>query len=217
MTLRDEASTPQMPSEKSTVTSKIFLVPVYAVVGATAAILCISAVFTAICIWRAHLSKRRNRERSALSTEANRVYDEIVGPVYETLNGPGTEESVCDKKVSVFNNEAYKTSELNLETKITSLDEHFSSNESNTMQFGSTVLSMENNVSYQKLTQQNSQVATRSEEFTSTQLQCCGKYLEPFSESHHQLLLLRSNDTIYSKPSQNLDFQPYSSVQEHVL
>ena len=74
--------------------------------GLVVLFLCLSVGLTAVCIWRAALAKKHVRSKSPTDSSSGE-YDDIVGPVYETITTPG--DSACDARVSMTDNEAYKS------------------------------------------------------------------------------------------------------------
>ena len=109
-------------------------------------ILCLSVGLTAVCIWRAALAKKHVRSKSPTDS-SSREYDDIVGPVYETITTSG--DSARDTKVSMTENEAYK-SVLFKETMFASLEVDLTNNEAN-INSGTAPILMQKNKSYQTI------------------------------------------------------------------
>ena len=107
-------------------------------------ILCLSVGLTAFCIWRAALAKKHVRSKSPTDSSSGE-YDDIVGPVYETITTSG--DSARDTKVSMTENEAYNSVHF-METKFTSLEVDLTNNEGN-RKVGTFAILMERNRSYQ--------------------------------------------------------------------
>ena len=165
-------------------------------VGTVAIVLCMAVLLIMACVWRAIVAKkRRKRELSAVGINSC-IYDESVGPIYETINV--IEQSVSGESVSMTNNEAYESIFLK-QTK--SLDVDVTNNEASVMPFCRDIMSLERNEFCNTPIRLNSQVATNCKDFEGTQLVCCGKNTENFSESHRQLPLLnrRVNNTYSSQ------------------
>ena len=107
-------------------------------------ILCLSVGLTAFCIWRAALAKKHVRSKSPTDSSSGE-YDDIVGPVYETITTSG--DSARDTKVSMTENEAYKSVHFK-ETKFTSLGMDLTNNRGNSST-GTAPILMQKNISYQ--------------------------------------------------------------------
>ena len=107
-------------------------------------ILCLSVGLTAVCIWRAALAKKHVRSKSPTDSSSGE-YDDIVGPVYETITTSG--DSARDTKVSMTENEAYKSVHFK-ETKFTSLGMDLTNNRGNSST-GTAPILMQKNSSYQ--------------------------------------------------------------------
>ena len=115
-------------------------------------ILCLSVGLTAVCIWRAALAKKHVRSKSPTDSSSGE-YDDIVGPVYETITtSPG--ESARDTKVSMTENEAYKSVHF-METKFTSLEVDLTNNEGKSS-IGTAPILLQKNSSYQTIVPQRS-------------------------------------------------------------
>ena len=107
-------------------------------------ILCLSVGLTAVCIWRAALAKKHVRSKSPTNSSSGE-YDDIVGPVYETITTSG--DSARDTKVLMTENEAYKRVHFK-ETNFTSLEVDLTNNEGSSST-GTAPILMQKNSSYQ--------------------------------------------------------------------
>ena len=107
-------------------------------------ILCLSVGLTAVCIWRAALAKKHVRSKSPTNSSSGE-YDDIVGPVYETITTSG--DSARDTKVLMTENEAYKSVHFK-ETNFTSLEVDLTNNEGSSST-GTAPILMQKNSSYQ--------------------------------------------------------------------
>ena len=112
--------------------------------GSVVLILCLSVGLTAVCIWRAALAKKYVRSKSPTDSSSGE-YDDIVGPVYETITTSG--DSARDTKVSMTDNQAYKSVHFK-ETKFTSLEVDLTNSEGN-RKVGTFAILTERNCSYQ--------------------------------------------------------------------
>ena len=119
--------------------------------GSVVLILCLSVGLTAICIWRAALAKKHVRSKSPTDSSSEE-YDDIVGPVYETITTSG--DSARDTKVSMTENEAYKSVHF-METKFASLEVDLTNSEGN-ISTGTAPILMQKNSSYQTIVPQRS-------------------------------------------------------------
>ena len=109
-------------------------------------ILCLSVGLTAFCIWRAALAKKYVRSKSPTDSSSGE-YDDIVGPVYETITTSG--DSTRDTKVSMTENEAYKSVHFK-ETMFASLEVDLTNNEANhEIKVGTFAILTERNCSYE--------------------------------------------------------------------
>ena len=121
-------------------------------------ILCLSVGLTAVCIWRAALAKKHVRSKSPTDSSSGE-YDDIVGPVYETITTSG--DSARDTKVSMTENEAYKSVHFK-ETKFTPVEMDLTNNIGNSS-IGTVPILMQKNSAYQTFVPQRS-ATTNSEE-----------------------------------------------------
>ena len=159
-------------------------------VGTVAIVLCMAVVLIMACVWRAIVAKKRRKEQLSAVGINSCIYDEAVGPVYEIINV--TKQSASDERVSMTNNEAYE-SVLLKQTKLASLAVDVTNNEAYVTPFCRDIMSLERSEFCNTPIRLNYRVATtcsNCEDFESTQLVCCEKHLENFSESQHQLPLL---------------------------
>ena len=107
-------------------------------------ILCLSAGLTVVCIWRAALAKKNVKSKSPTDSSSGE-YDDIVGPVYETITTSG--DSARDTKVSMTENEAYQSVHFK-ETMFASLEVDLTNSEGN-HKVGTFAILTERNCSYQ--------------------------------------------------------------------
>ena len=141
------------PKPNQTILLSIYIL---SATGSVVLILCLSVGLTAVCIWRAALAKKHVRSKSPTDSSSGE-YDDIVGPVYETITTSG--DSARDTKVSMTENEAYKSVRFK-ETKFTSLEVDLTNNEGNSST-GTAPIHMQKNSSYQTIVPQRS-VTTHS-------------------------------------------------------
>lgn len=202
----------QVPTTQpgSIIHSKTFLIPIYILSGMVAMFLCMFSVFIAVCIWKAAAAKQRQkRGGSALSSEVNCTYDEIVVPVHEKIKT--THDSFGSVDVMVTANEAYDTIQFK-EKNFSSSDTDMTNNSVYQSKSDSTLL-MVNNSCYQNPEQLRFPVATNSKSVANTQLHCYEKHSDYigsntlsqiFQEEHNSFLKRKvstcCNDEIINTP-----------------
>ena len=133
--------------------NQTIVLPIYilSATGSVVLILCLSVGLTAVYIWSAALAKKHVRSKSPTDSSSGE-YDDIVGPVYETITTSG--DSARDTNVSMTENEAYKSVHFK-ETKFTSLEVDLTNNEGN-ISTGTAPIHMQKNSSYQTVAPQRS-------------------------------------------------------------
>ena len=125
-------------------------------VGTVAVVLCMVVVLIMACILRAVVAKKRKRELSTVGLNSC-IYNEAVGPVYETINI--TKQSASGERVSMTNNEAYN-SVLLKQTILASLDVGVTNSEAYVTPFCRDKMSLERSESCKAPIPLNSQVVT---------------------------------------------------------